>query len=139
MKMGWSPDGTMLAIAYADGPTIVWEVATNTQISTISSGDDGSERSISWSPDNQTIALAAGNGTVSVWNANTGELMYSTKPLTGVVAALSPDGKRIAFAWEYGETQIADITQLPDITPALTITLTPTPNNEFPDGTDEPR
>jgi WD40 repeat protein/serine/threonine protein kinase len=77
--VAYSPDGTRLATAYADGTVRMWDTVANRALSDISGSIPGlpvpikSFTSIAFSRDGKRIAVGAGDGTVLVWNAETGE------------------------------------------------------------------
>ena len=69
-SVAWSPDGSMLAVGYADGHAIIYNASTHHQLYSLKHG--GPVYSVAWSPNATSAAplLVSGSGdnTVNVWN-----------------------------------------------------------------------
>ncbi|WP_396230063.1 WD40 repeat domain-containing protein, partial [Frankia sp. CpI1-P] len=64
--MAFSPDGSMLATAAADGTARLWDVATGQPLRTLT-GHNGSVWSVAFSPDGTLLATAADDRTARLW------------------------------------------------------------------------
>jgi hypothetical protein len=94
LDVAFSPDGSRLATAGADGLAKMWDAATGRELLTLI-GHTDSLYSLAFSPDGRYIATSSDveDTTVKVWDAQTGEEIYT---LAGHVArvwglAFSPD------------------------------------------------
>jgi WD40 repeat protein len=95
----YSPDGTMIVSASADGTARIWDARTGLQLRTLS-GHQNSVFSAAFSPDGARVATASADRTVRIWDAASGALL---KVLAGhgagvFTAAWSADGTRIVSA-----------------------------------------
>jgi WD40 repeat protein len=64
--VAFSPDGTMLATASADGTARLWEVPGCTPVSTLT-GHTSSVNAVAFSPDGAMLATASADGTAQLW------------------------------------------------------------------------
>lgn len=103
-RLAFSPDGALLAAGGTDGAVTLWNIDTARQVGTLSAGDE-TVQSIAFSPDGQTILTSGNSGLVQIRRVGDGSEIFSAP---GVVAALSPDGTRVAVA--NGSTDLGMIT-----------------------------
>ena len=95
-SLEYSPDGKLLAICGAHGPTALWDIAAR-QVARTLAGHRTTVSSLRFSPDQKLIATASWDGTARLWDAATGQELAV---LTGHKAALlgcafSPDGRTL--------------------------------------------
>jgi eukaryotic-like serine/threonine-protein kinase len=95
----FSPDGTRVVTASADGTARVWDAGTGQPVTApLEHGD--AVVAVAFSPDGTFVATASWDKTARVWDAGTGQPV--TAPLehgAGVsAAAFSPDGTRVVTA-----------------------------------------
>jgi hypothetical protein len=95
----FSPDGTRIVTASADGTARIWDAATGNEIKVLR-GHESSVNSAAFSPDGRRIVTASADNTARIWDAATGN---EIKVLRGHgidvnSAAFSPDGTRIVTA-----------------------------------------
>jgi WD40 repeat protein len=97
--MMWSPGGSRLAVAMADGTIAIFEGDTG-RAGPVMAGHRGAASSVAWSPDARRIASTGQDGTVRVWDVATLQEVLVLRGHAGPVwcAAWSPDGRRLATA-----------------------------------------
>ena len=108
-EVAWSPDGTMIAFAYADD---IWTVDVATGAAVIRTASDRGIFGPSWSPDSRHIVYwretdPAGPSTtgglyiLDVADGSIRPLQHDGIPTSSRCAArFSPDGRQIAMSWE---------------------------------------
>lgn len=99
-SLAFSPDGGLLAAGYGTGPARLWNVATDSPVSSLARPGDpaGIQDSVAFSRDGRTLAVADGDGTVALWDVGTDSLL-TTLPADGfpvVSVAFAPDGHTLA-------------------------------------------
>jgi WD40 repeat protein/DNA-binding SARP family transcriptional activator len=109
LDVEFSPDGTRIATASADGTAKIWDARTGNLLFTLSGNDQGIW-GLAYSPDGTRIVTASEDSTVKVWDASTGREVFTFSGHTNFVTAVafSPDGKRAAsvgydqkiFVWD---------------------------------------
>jgi WD40 repeat protein len=98
----FSPDGALLLAAYADGKTVLWDVASGEEIDSVQA-DAGVVNGFAFNPDASLLATANSEGTVSVWDFEARERLGSYEAhLDDVLSvAFSPDGTLLlAGSWD---------------------------------------
>ena len=92
--MVFSPDGTRLASASADGTVKLWNVATREEIATLE-GHEDQVWSVVFSPDGRLLASASLDRTVKLWNVATGLNIATLEGHEDWVwsVVFSPDGR----------------------------------------------
>jgi WD40 repeat protein len=105
----FSPDGSRIVTASADGPPRIWNVATAKQIGELR-GDGRAGNFAAFSADGLRIITASWDKTARVWDAATakqvGVLRGHEGPVTS--AAFSPDRRRIVTASHDSTARIWD-------------------------------
>jgi DNA-binding SARP family transcriptional activator len=106
----WSPDGTRIATADADGVAIVWDGKSGEQLATLSGHTDWLYYA-AWSPSGETIVTAGDDGTARLWDAVTGEELFTLSGHEDWVwgmPAWSPAGDRFVTASRDRTTRMWD-------------------------------
>ncbi len=100
LDIGYSPDGSLLAVATSTGRVLLWDAATLDPRGTLTVGD-GAVSTVTFSPDGAVLATTGTEdraGRAEFWNVRThervGVLTNGTGPITWL--AFSPDGRLVA-------------------------------------------
>ncbi len=106
LDVAFSPDGTIIACAAFNQSVVLWDVAANLPIDTLTHFNGGYSI-VAYSPDGKTITVGGNFGVVSIWDADTGnrrhtlgEHLIHTTTVSGV--AYSPDSQTVASGYEDG-------------------------------------
>jgi WD40 repeat protein len=93
----FSPDGTVLATAAADGVTRLWGARSGTSIDTLSD-EGGGVTDLEFDAGGSLLATGGLDGAVRVWKVRTGERFFFFVEHTGPIrhVAFSPDGSQLA-------------------------------------------
>ena len=67
----YSPDGSTIVTASADGTARIWNAATGEELQQLT-GHTGGVNAAAYSPDGKTIVTAGADGTARMWDAATG-------------------------------------------------------------------
>jgi WD40 repeat protein/tRNA A-37 threonylcarbamoyl transferase component Bud32 len=103
--VAWSPDGTRLATACADGSVVLWQVSDGTELRRWKAHTGETKIggwfpcwSVAWHPAGDQLATSGRDGLVKVWDAESGELRQELSGHGKDVyrVAWSPDGRRLA-------------------------------------------
>lgn len=74
IAIGWSPNGSTVAVASVAGPVFLLDVASGT-INFQLSGHGFGTTDLAWSPDGKRLATSGQDGKVRLWNPATGEIL----------------------------------------------------------------
>ena len=102
--LAFSPDGALLAVAFRDQTTVLWDVAKREQF-VVLRGHLGGVADVAFSTDGQWIATGGFDYTTRIWETRTGQ---SVATLSSAGPALrvqwSPTGDYLATSLNYGDT-----------------------------------
>ena len=103
LSVAFSPDGSKLLTAGADGLAKLWDIATSRLLLTFEGHDDFVLSAV-FSPDGRSIATASADRTARVWDASSGVSLWSFTQHTGAVwsAVFSLDGAQLLTAGDDG-------------------------------------
>ena len=93
----FSPDRTIVAGGYYEGPCRLWDVETGTRIASLE-GHTDEVRSVAFSPDGRTLASASADHTVRLWDVAAHTTLATLEGHTSWVESVefSPDGRTLA-------------------------------------------
>jgi WD40 repeat protein len=118
----FSPDGTQILTATADGTIRIWNAATDKQL--LSIPGFGAVNDAAFSPDGKSIVTASNDGIARILNASTGKLTGILNPSGSFYSALSsvafsPDGKLVVTTDADGDARIWDASTDRQLGPTL--------------------
>jgi WD40 repeat protein len=95
--LDFSPDGSLLATASADGFVSLWNTRTGRRIRQLQDSENGVTK-IAFSPEGSLLASGGKDDGVRVWTVSTGIRLYFFTGHTNAISALqwSPDGRVLA-------------------------------------------
>ncbi len=110
--VSFSQDGATLASGFQDGTVKLWDVATGTDIGTLS-GHTNLVTSVAFSPDGTTLASGGADGAVRLWDVVTKEQGAIFSGNAGVVnsVAFTFDGTTLAtgYGWGSGAVKLWEV------------------------------
>ncbi|HEX5837996.1 MAG TPA: hypothetical protein VFY26_09195 [Anaerolineales bacterium] len=106
----FSPDGSRIATASADGTAKVWDADTGEELFTLR-GHTGGIYCIAFSPDGTLLVTGSVDTTARLWDARTGQELQTFTGHSGEVfsAVFSPDGALLATGDTDGVARIWDV------------------------------
>jgi WD40 repeat protein len=115
-KAEFSPDGSRILIAGADGTALLLDAATGSELLVVG-GQAGTLYDATFSQDGSQILTAFEDGTARLWDAQSGEQLAVLSGHTDYVyaATFSPDGSRIATASADNSIRLWDASRATEI------------------------
>ncbi len=109
LDAAFSPDGSEVVTASADGTDRIWKPATGKLIQVLRS-DHGEQQSAGFSPDGRYVVTGAQDGYVQIWRPPSSKPVASWKAHEGRVksARYSPDGRLVLTAGSDGTVRLWD-------------------------------
>lgn len=107
LSVGFSPDGTRLATAGADGGARIWDLEARAEL--LAARDYGAVvQSVCFAPDEDRFLTAADDATARVWDTSDGRELFVFAGHSGPVrsAVFSPDGGQVATASADGTARV---------------------------------
>jgi dipeptidyl aminopeptidase/acylaminoacyl peptidase len=112
--VAFTPDGTQLATASADGTAQLWSSTTGQNVLTFR-GHTGALTSVAFSPDGTRLATAsqARDDPIRIWDIRSGDVVSALTGHDDAVwsVAFSPDGTRLVSASRDGNARIWDLSR----------------------------
>lgn len=108
--LAWSPDGSIIASAGADGKVRLWE-NNSKKLFSVLEAEGGGINALAWSPNGRLLASGHDDGTIHIW----GRGEYGEKSIIrnfngGILAlAWSPDGSLLASTGADGAIKLWEI------------------------------
>ena len=97
-QSSFSPDGSRVVTASADGTARVWDARTGRAIAVLPGVSPAAIRSVAFSPDSQEVVIGAADGNARILSATTGhQIVLLTKHPEGSIndVRFSPDGSEV--------------------------------------------
>ncbi len=108
--LGWSPDGSFLAVGTSPDVQL-WNDRTGKRVATLQ-GHTNQVYGTAWSPDASMLATASQDGTVRLWNIQERTTLHVLRISTTfwmISVAWSPDGHRLVSGDATGFVHVWDI------------------------------
>jgi WD40 repeat protein len=97
-RLAYSPDGSRVVTAQADGTVRVWDSTTGKAVGSPIKGHTDAVSAVAFTPDGQRIASAGRDGTMRLWDAHTGAPLNPNPARVAPVLScltVSPDGSKV--------------------------------------------
>jgi WD40 repeat protein len=103
----WSPDGTRLLTAHADGAVVIRDLADGTVLLELDR-QPGGVWGAAWSPNGRRLVTAGSDGGVNIWDARSGVRVLRLRghDYAALAVAWSADGDRIVSGSVDGRTRV---------------------------------
>jgi len=99
-SLAFSPDGTTLAVASANGIVQLWDIKGRKELKTLR-GHTKIVTEVSFSSDGKFLASSSDDTTIIIWDLQTGVIKNTlTSDSVVLSVAFSPDGKNIAAGYQ---------------------------------------
>jgi WD40 repeat protein len=126
----WSPDGTLVATASADGTAAVWSGRTGERLRVLN--HDGPVNAAAFHPDGRRLLTASEDSALKLWDAATGKPLECAIPAGDIVdyLAFAPVGARVLIAGRDDTVRIWDFNTEKLLSPPLAYRA-PTPTERY--------